>query len=260
MEIKAVSPKELEEIYLNLVFPTHPDRPTVAINMVASFDGAVTVNDPDTGKASEKGLGSKVDQRMMRILRTHADATLNGAATLKISGTEPLVPTELQKLRTQKGRTPIPMAFVLTSEGKTLPLGKDDPKSDFFYSPDFEGVVFLTDKATEEIKDRIKETGRKVEVISDDPDNVVEMLKVMKEKYHVEMLLCEGGPGVNGSLIKNGLVDHFFLTFAPKIVAGGKHPVELNPPLTFGSLVEMEPVTILSVPETGETFFHYQFK
>ena len=82
----------------------------------------------------------------------------------------------------------------------------------------------------------------------------------MKEKYQINYLLCEGGPTINGSLLKNQAVDSFFLTFAPHIVGGGKHPVEEKEPFTLGHLVNMEPLSNYFLEETGESFLHYRIK
>lgn len=68
--------------YTRLEFGAAPlDRPYVILNMVSSIDGKAVV------EGSEKGLGSKTDQRLMRELRTNADTILNGAGTLRASGT-----------------------------------------------------------------------------------------------------------------------------------------------------------------------------
>ena len=67
--------------YTSLELPPPPDdRPYVLINMVMSADGKVVV------EGTEQGIGSKVDQRLMRELRVNADVVLNGANTLRASG------------------------------------------------------------------------------------------------------------------------------------------------------------------------------
>ena len=68
--------------YTALSFPPPPaDRPTVILNMVSSADGRAVI------EGTERGLGSPTDQRLMRELRVHADVVLNGAGTLRASGT-----------------------------------------------------------------------------------------------------------------------------------------------------------------------------
>jgi riboflavin biosynthesis pyrimidine reductase len=68
--------------YTALEFPPPPaDRPYVVTNMVMSLDGSVVV------EGTERGLGSAVDQALMRELRVPVDVVMNGAGTLRASGT-----------------------------------------------------------------------------------------------------------------------------------------------------------------------------
>ena len=56
--------------YTALSFPDPPpDRPYVIVNMVSAADGKITI------EGTERGLGSKSDQLLMRELRVHADGT-----------------------------------------------------------------------------------------------------------------------------------------------------------------------------------------
>jgi riboflavin biosynthesis pyrimidine reductase len=260
MEIRSVTAEELEKAYLGLSFPEPPaERPYVIVNMVSSADGSVTVVDEKTGAVTERGLGSRFDQRMMRVLRTHADGTLNGAETLRRSGAGSAIDDAgLQAVRTSNGKTANPIAFTLTASGRGLPLDRDDPKSSFFYSRDFDAVLFASEGADEAQLERVRETGRAVEVLPAH-DATGTMLRLMRERYKIGLLLCEGGPSVNASLLAEGAVDELFLTLAPKIVGGGKHAVDLDPPLTRGNLVALQPCRILGAPETGELFLHYRF-
>src|SRR5947209_19137272 len=107
------------------------ERPFVYVNMVASVDGKSTVD------GSERGLGSPDDQRMMRELRVHADAVMNGANTLRVSGSSPRVRApELKALRKERGLAPQPLGVLVTRSGD-VPL--DVP---FFTAHDFDAVVF----------------------------------------------------------------------------------------------------------------------
>ncbi|MDP9238755.1 MAG: dihydrofolate reductase family protein [Chloroflexota bacterium] len=260
VDVKAISLAELEQAYRSLVFPEgQTDRPHVIINMVSSFDGSVTVADPRTGDSSERGLGSSADKRVMQLLRSHADAVLNGAETLRVSRSSPVVANEeLRAIRRTKGKPNNPLAIVMTRTGEHLPLERADPKSDFFYSKEFKAVVFVTSAATTSIVERIAATGRSVEMISESPDNIVELLAIARSKYGVNMLVCEGGPSINGALIGHGAADEFFMTFAPTIVGGGKHPVELSVPLDRDRLQSLQLVSSYYLSETGEHFLRYR--
>src|SRR5947209_17217033 len=94
--------------YAAMVLPDPPaERPFLYINMVTSVDGKSTV------EGSERGLGSADDKRMMQELRVHADAVLNGASTLRISGSTPRVhDAALKAQRRQRGLKPQPLGVV----------------------------------------------------------------------------------------------------------------------------------------------------
>jgi riboflavin biosynthesis pyrimidine reductase len=227
--------------------------------MVSSFDGCVTVVDPRTGEPSERGLGSAADKRVMQLLRSHADAVLNGAETLRVSGSSSVVADEeLRAIRRAKGKPSNPLAIIMSRTGEGLPLDRIDPKSDFFYSQEFEAVVFITSAAPSSTVERITATGRSVEMISESSDNIAELLAIARSKYGVKLLVCEGGPSINGALIGHGVADEFFMTFAPKIVGGGKHPVELPQPLDRDRLQALQAVSSCYVSETGELFLRYR--
>ena len=67
-------------------------------------------------EGTEKGIGSKTDQRLMRELRVHADVVINGAGTLRASGTSSrLGDPALEQLRVDRGKPPAPIAAVLSA-------------------------------------------------------------------------------------------------------------------------------------------------
>jgi 2,5-diamino-6-(ribosylamino)-4(3H)-pyrimidinone 5'-phosphate reductase len=259
MDIRELSLVELEQAYRSLSFPEgRTARPYVIINMVSSFDGGATVADPRTGEPSERGLGSSADKRVMQLLRSHADAVLNGAETLRISGSSPVVADEeLRAIRRTNGRPSNPLAITMSRNGERLPLDRTDPKSQFFYSKEFAAVIFVTAAASSSTVEGIAATGRSVEVISESSDNIAELLSIVRMKYGVKLLVCEGGPSVNGALIRYGMADEFFMTFAPKIVGGGKHAVELPEPLDRDRLQGLRAVSSYYASETGELFLRY---
>jgi riboflavin biosynthesis pyrimidine reductase len=43
---------------------------------------------------------------------------------------------------------------------------------------------------------------------------------ILQYEYSVEVLLVEGGPSLNHSLVSKNLVDELFLTLAPKLLGG----------------------------------------
>lgn len=235
--------------YTSLDLPAPPaDRPYVFLNMVMSLDGKVVV------EGTEQGIGSKVDQRLMRELRVSADIVLNGANTLRASGTSSrLGDPILEELRVSRGKPRSPVAAVLSASG-ALPLEKL-----FFTARDFEAVVFLADTAPVERQQAVEATGRPV-VVLPSKTLIPAMLKHMRQQMGAESLLVEGGPTVNGELFERGLVDEFFLTLGPVVVGGRetKTPVETARPFTRQTLPHFELVWAVPNPETDEVYCRYR--
>src|SRR5690349_5573429 len=105
--------------YTALQFPDPPaDRPYVIVNMVSSFDGRAVI------ERTERGLGSPADQRLMRELRFQADVVLDGAGTLRASGTSSrLDDAGLEERRVSSGKSRLPIAATISSTGD-LPLDR----------------------------------------------------------------------------------------------------------------------------------------
>ncbi len=218
------------------------------INMVMSADGKIVI------EGSEKGLGSSVDQALMRALRVNVDAVLNGATTLRVSGSTPLVEDPgFVALRTARGLPPAPLGVVLTRSGD-LPLD-----SEFFASTSFEGIVIATDETPAPQLERLRTASREVAVVPA-AEVAPAMLRVLRERYGVRSVLCEGGAAVNGLLFDAGLVDECFLTVAPRVVGGdvGLTPVRSDRP---GAFADTWPLTLISaIPNvaTGEVYLRYR--
>jgi 2,5-diamino-6-(ribosylamino)-4(3H)-pyrimidinone 5'-phosphate reductase len=60
--------------------------------------------------------------------------------------------------------------------------------------------------------------------------DVGETLELLKREYLVDLLLVEGGPTLNHSLISANLTDELFLTLAPKLVGDSRQATLLTNP------------------------------
>jgi riboflavin biosynthesis pyrimidine reductase len=227
-----------------------PDRPYVIANMVMSADGRTVV------EGTERGLGTATDQRLMRELRSLADIVLNGAETMRASGTSSRLgdPT-LEEMRTERGQRPVPLAATLSRSG-LLPFERA-----FFTATDFEAVVYAAADMLEERFDRIAATGRRVFRLPLD-DALPWMLHHMREDLGARVLLVEGGATTNGELFDLGCVDEFFLTLAPRVVGGyATLPAvrsERRP--TRDLISQLELVSSVHNPETHELYLRYRVR
>ena len=208
---------ESTEVYKNLELPRYGrggmSRPYVFINMVSSLDGNTSI----AGKAS--GLGTAVDRRVMRTLRSKADAVMIGAGTLR---------TEKLSLGLDADDTgPSPLAVILSSTGD-IPL-----ESNLVRYKNQRILVLLADSATSA---NLRDHAEVIRVRTAAPGGVdlASALEVLKSECAVERLLVEGGPTLNHALISEGLADELFITLAPTLF--GKN--DANAPAILSSPLE----------------------
>lgn len=241
--------RALKPDYTSLELPPAPrDRPYILVNTVMSLDGKGVV------EGTEEGIGSTVDQRLMRELRVNADVVLTGAGTLRASGASSrLGDPILEQLRLARNKPRCPTAAVISASGD-LPLDKV-----FFTARDFQAVVYLSDAASSTQKAAIIATGRTVVPLpARDPLPV--MLKHMRGVLHAEVLLVEAGPTLNAQLFQLGVVDEYFVTLGPVIVGGGgtKTPVGGDAPFTRETLLHFELISAVPNRETSEVYCRYR--
>ncbi len=233
--------------YTELSFPEPTaERPYVAINMVMSADGRTVV------EGAERGIGSAVDQRLMRELRVHFDVVLNGAATFRASGTSArLNDPRLERWRLDRGMSASPIAAVLTQSGD-LP-----PERRFFTDHSFDAWVYLSSAAPVAVRRQLKSRGRPVVVIPQG-DEARAALSHMQSELGARRVLVEGGAKLNGELLQQDLVDEYFLTLAPQLIGGDSAHAAVywnGEP----SRAQVRTLTLMHAlhAETGELFLRY---
>jgi riboflavin biosynthesis pyrimidine reductase len=227
-----------------------PDRPYVFVNMVMSADGRTVI------EGTERGLGSEADQRLMRELRSLADIVINGAGTLRASGSSSrLNDPALEAHREARGRPRVPTAAVITNSAD-LPLGRA-----FFTADDFDAIAFVGAEAPDDRVEAIAATGRPVvRLPAEQP--LRWMLAYMRHELSARALLVEGGSQTNGALFDGGFVDEFFLTLGPRVV-GGKETlpaVRSSRPPSLDAVTELELLSAHPNPETGELYLRYRVR
>jgi 5-amino-6-(5-phosphoribosylamino)uracil reductase len=189
--------------------PPGPERPSVLVNFVASVDGRSTF----AGRSG--GLGDEGDRAIFHGLRERADAVLVGTRTMGVEGYGRMLgKAERRERRVAAGRDAEPLACTVTRTG-TVPL--DIP---LFAEPEARVVVFTGPDIN------LAGTRAQVEVVRLDPGELTltTVLRHLRSEHAVELVLCEGGPMLFGSLLEEDLVDELFLTIAPKLTGGGMAP------------------------------------
>ncbi len=193
-----------DAIYLDLELPPadqrDASRPHVLINMISSLDGKAAVG----GKASP--LGTEIDRQAMRNLRSKADAVMIGAGTLRAE--------KLALGLNEPARASQPLAVILTESGD-VPLARN------LILGEGQGLVVLAPEGVS-VPSARKRGGRVLSVRAGGAAGFLlgEALRMLKSKHAVDVLLVEGGPTLNHSLLAGNLVDELFLTLAPKLLGG----------------------------------------
>jgi riboflavin-specific deaminase-like protein len=180
-----------------------PDRPYVALNMVATADGRATVE----GRTAP--ISSVADRQVFHALRTRVDAVMVGAGTLRTERYGRLVrDRHRREQRVVAGFAADPLAIVVSGR---LELPSDLP---LLQDPDSTVVVITASNAS------LDGCAAQVSYLRSAPVDVAGALATLRSEHGVRSILCEGGPLLNASLLTAGLVDELFLTTVPKLAGG----------------------------------------
>jgi len=196
--------------------PPAAGRPWIFTNFVQSLDGIASLRGRHAAGADI--AMSEEDRWLMHLLRAHADAILYGMGTLKEEkrlrgGRGPIFSVRyprLRELRQALGRRREFNIFV-TGSGK-LDLG------DFkvFDGGQVDAAVITTSAGAKRISGRESRDHVRVLVAGErDQVDLKQAAGILRQELGIRYLLCEGGPTLNGSLARAGLVDERFLTIAP---------------------------------------------
>jgi riboflavin biosynthesis pyrimidine reductase len=200
---------DLLETYAAENRPPPDERPWVMINMVSSVDGASAVD----GRAG--GLSGPTDQRVLSTMRLLADFVLVGAGTVRAEGYAPHRPSpEMRAMREAKGQTPAAAFAVPTS---SLDL---DPSKPLFTEtePASRTIVFVPASLDNPRRADFEKVADVVAV----GETTVDLAQGLVElgRRGARLVLCEGGPILNGLLLGEGLIDEACVTISPALIGG----------------------------------------
>jgi riboflavin biosynthesis pyrimidine reductase len=191
-------------------------RPWVRANMIASVDGAASVN----GRSG--GLSGAADRLVFSVLRSLADVILVGAGTAR---------AEKYRLAHQgqiwtalrEGQPPTPPIAVITRE---LDLDLDGPL--LADSAGQARTILLTTQAAPAA--RRAAAAARADVILAGRDSVAPSAAVdaLTARGH-RKILVEGGPNLLRQITDAGLLDELCMTFSP-VLEGGRAGRILSPP------------------------------
>jgi riboflavin biosynthesis pyrimidine reductase len=209
--------------------------PHVIANFIASLDGHATLG------GGSSALGDAGDKDIFRALRERADAILAGTTTMRSENYGRALPAaERRQRRLDAGRSAEPLLVTVTRSGD-LPL-----QIPLFDEPAAAVVVFTP--PTELGHGRATVHQEPYDSASATP--MRDALVVLRQRYDVRLLLCEGGPTLFSALLREGLVNELFLTLAPKLAGGGD-----GPRITAGPESKPIDLRLLSLLERDSSLF-----
>jgi riboflavin-specific deaminase-like protein len=196
------------DVVSDLPRPAPDGRPWVALNMVATADGRVTV----AGRTH--AITNRADYELFHATRERMDAIMVGAQTIRVeSYGRTINSAEARGRRAREGLPPDSIAVVV-SRSVSLP-------ADVGVLRAADNTVVVLTPAPEGELPAVAATVHYLR----EPDPAVGLAR-LREEFGVRSLVCEGGPHLNGTLIPAGLVDELHLVYAPKL-AGGEDPLTI---------------------------------
>ena len=206
------------DVVADLPRPAPEGRPWVALNMVSTLDGRVTV----AGRTG--AITNQADYELFHATRERVDAILVGAETIRVESYGRTINSAEGRARREQAGLPGDSIAVVLTRSVSLPADVG------LLRAAENTVVVLTPSADGELPESAAEVRYLREV-----DPAVGLVR-LREEYGVRSLVCEGGPHLNATLLPAGLVDELHIVFAPK-VAGGEDPLTvfsgpgIDPPL-----------------------------
>ncbi len=211
--------------------PVSAGMPYVLLNMVATADGRATLG----GRSGP--IGNRADREHFHALRAIVDGVMVGATTARVERYGRIVgDPERRRLRLEAGRSAEPVACIVTA---SVSLPADLP---LLAEPEAK-VLILTGSR----RSLASPSAADVQYVRAERDGALDLaaaLRELRERFAIGVLLCEGGPHLNGALLSGGLVSELHLSLsavlgggdggdpagAPRIVAGTPFakPVELE--------------------------------
>jgi riboflavin biosynthesis pyrimidine reductase len=196
--------------------PPPEGRPFVLLNMIATADGRATIE----GRAGT--IANRADYELFHALRARVDAVMVGAETIRVEGYGPM--DQLAVVVSRSVDLPVDRGL-LAAEGNRVVIVTPSPDAELPPCAATVGYLREADLAT--------------------------ALRRLRDEHGVSSIDCEGGPGLNATLVPAGLVDELHLVIAPKL-AGGRDPLTI---LGGDTLDPPRDLALRSLHESGGYLF-----
>lgn len=198
-------PEVIDDLVGHVISSHRTGENRLMVNMITTLDGATSVG------GTSSALGDGDDRRLFHALRASCDVVLVGAGTVRSEGYHPInLDPEVVEIRRRLGLRDAPRLAIVS---QSLRL---DPSTPVFSRPD--EMPYIVTHGDAQLP---RDLAARCEVIrtgdgSVDPARAVRSLS----DHGHEVILCEGGPTLNGHLVRADLVDELNLTLSPLMVVG----------------------------------------
>lgn len=201
-------------------YPGSLDRPFVRLNVVASVDGAVSVD------GVSAGLDSPGDAEVFGVLRELADVVLAGSGTVIAEGYRGVrTSAGLRARRRGRGQADVPPVAVVTA---SCSLAPDAP---LLTDTSVQPLVLTSATAPEDARRRLADAGAEVVVVAEAATIAPGAVLAELARRGLCRVLCEGGPALAGSLAADDLLDELCLSLAPQLAGSGAGRIVAGPEL-----------------------------
>lgn len=182
----------------------------VGLNIVHTTDFRLTDEEN-----SSFGISSALDRRILRFIRSQADAVFMGAATIRNEGW--VLPKNGAPAAILVGNSPLELPKLLERAGKQL-------------EPPYPIYVFASSRVYRE-QQTLPFTGIKLFEVADDLSKAVPQLIQTMHQEGYERLICEGGVIVAEAALHTNSIDELAVTVSPISSQGS---VRIRPDFTDG--------------------------
>ncbi len=210
-------------------------RPWVIVKSAQSLDGRIAVSTGDS-----KWISGERTLKLAHQLRAWCDAILVGKNTILLDNPE---------LTTRLVKGPNPLRIVLDSKANLSPHFKV-----FQVSEDKRTILVCGDNISPSKIEPFLKKGIEVWQLPL-KDNKIDLKALLDKLYQekVHSLLVEGGGSIQGSFLKEGLIDEVFIVTAPLLIGDPKGIFSFSgKPLNF--LKEASPLFNLRVKKLGKDY------
>lgn len=217
----------------------YPDAGGVRANMVASVDGAISLD------GRSEAISGDSDWFLFGLQRALADVIVVGAGTARSEGYGPgRARPEFAQLRVAAAQPPAPTLALVTASGGL------EPDADFFGGTSRAIVITCTSAAVDRV-DQLRAVAD-VLVCGTTSVDLAEAVTQLRGRG-LRRVLTEGGPSLLGALTAADLIDEVVATVSPALVGGDSRRMIVGAP---GAVRGLALTGLLE--DAGALFTHYR--